>query len=722
MADIITRFKRAVDAFRSGGAPRGRTAYKAAPFLWPSWIDGEPVWHMDDYSSYVREGFQLNSLIYSAVMYKYRALTSSPLRAYTNDPDSRQRLPAEHPLSKLLMRPNPHQSIVEFLGQQDTYLNLSGNAYIFIDRGKSLPPNKPLDAPPVALWNLRPDRVHIVPGSGSLKGFMYRPEGKSLREAFPILPSDMIHIKLPNPLDPYEGMGYGLSPIAAMAQIADSDNSITAFIKQLFDNKTMLGGVLQFNMPLDDEAVSSARERWQDIYGGVDNWGAIAVLDNGGKFEQFSPDFAKLDFRNIDSRNEKRSMGPLGVPGMLIGITMENSTFSNFEQADRVFWQNTFIPEQTLFEVDYQHYLSTPDAIPAYDRSNVAALQGNVTEKIDGAHKLWQMGVPRVNAFAVVGLNVPASDGDDRSYVSASTIPAEQAGRQPSPAKGSDLPPLQRKGWTDEQKVQHWKAVDSLAQAHESAFEVGATSAFEADKRAILVLLGKAKEKAKARKATIDWLEIEGDIKAYLEKEGAANWQSVFVPLLTAEVRDVGNYWSAQFGIAFNIRNLLGEAWFADYLLQFAQPINETTLEGIHDVLAQAQKEGWSIETMQRNMETLFTQWMQGDLSAEDFAWLAQRLPPHRTELIARTETTRIQNAGSWELFKQWGVKQKEWQATGDGRTRDSHAAAGSQVVDIDKPFKVNGYNMQHPGDSSGGAPISEIANCRCAVLPVIED
>ena len=37
--------------------------------------------------------------------------------------------------------------------------------------------------------------------------------------------------------------------------------------------------------------------------------------------------------------------GPFGVPGMLIGLSMDSATFSNFyEQADRAFWQNTFYP------------------------------------------------------------------------------------------------------------------------------------------------------------------------------------------------------------------------------------------------------------------------------------------------------------------------------------------------------------------------------------------
>lgn len=712
-----------------------RSSIKAAPFLWPAWVNGEPIWHMVDFREYVEKGFELNPLIYSAIMYKYRALTSAPLRAYTGELDNPKRLPPTHRLAKLLLRPNQHQSSIEFLGQQDVYLNVSGNSYTYLDRGKQRRQAGDPAPPPEALWNLRPDRVHIVPGDGGIKGFMYRPEGKSLREAMPILPEDMMHVKLPNPGDPYEGMGYGLSPMAALARDGDTDNSVTDFLKLLFDNKTMLGGVLKFNMPMTDEDVAAARRRWQEIYGGVEHWGDVAVLDNAGDFQPMSPDFQKLNFQSIDSRNEKRIMGPFGVPGMLIGVTMEDSTFSNFDQADEVFWRNTFVPELSLFEVEYQHFLSDGDAFPMYDKSAVPALQENITEKIDGAHKLWTMGTPRKTAFTVVGLRVPDTEFDDVSFVPSGVIPAAQAGKPSAPQKQADdiiilpppapvnrLPSGSKATPSVDQKKIVWKALDDIAISHESAFEGGARKQFEADKRAILAMLNDVKARALERRATIDWLPMLDDVKAYLAGAGAQGWRTTFVPLLTAVITDAGNYWSTQLGIQFNVRNLLGEAWFADYVLVFADPINETTANTMQTVLAQAQKEGWSIPEMQRNLETLFKQWMQGNLTADDFAWFTDRLPPHRSELIARTETTRIQNAGSYNLFKLWGLKKKEWLSTQDNRVRDTHSKAGGQIKAIDEPFEVGGYKMNYPGDTSFGAPIREIANCRCAVASFADE
>ena len=88
----------------------------------------------------------------------------------------------------------------------------------------------------------------------------------------------------------------------------------------------------------------------------------------------------------------------------------------------------------------------------------------------------------------------------------------------------------------------------------------------------------------------------------------------------------------------------------------------------------------------------------------------------YRSEMIFRTETmraynlaTQSQQTASAQLFP--GL-QKQWVATGDGRTRRSHLDAHGQVVDVDKPFTVGGAELMHPHDPAG--PAKETINCRC--------
>ena len=54
----------------------------------------------------------------------------------------------------------------------------------------------------------------------------------------------------------------------------------------------------------------------------------------------------------------------------------------------------------------------------------------------------------------------------------------------------------------------------------------------------------------------------------------------------------------------------------------------------------------------------------------------------------------------------------KQWDASLDDRTRESHAAVDGEIRELDEPFS-NG--LQHPSDPAGAA--AEVINCRCALL-----
>lgn len=90
-----------------------------------------------------------------------------------------------------------------------------------------------------------------------------------------------------------------------------------------------------------------------------------------------------------------------------------------------------------------------------------------------------------------------------------------------------------------------------------------------------------------------------------------------------------------------------------------------------------------------------------------------------RALLIARTENAVGSNKAAIFGAKSSGlVLYKKWIArSGDSRTRDAHAGmVDSKPIPIDSLFDVGGEKMNCPGDSSNGAKIHNIANCRCTV------
>lgn len=99
------------------------------------------------------------------------------------------------------------------------------------------------------------------------------------------------------------------------------------------------------------------------------------------------------------------------------------------------------------------------------------------------------------------------------------------------------------------------------------------------------------------------------------------------------------------------------------------------------------------------------------------------RLLRLRGERIARTETLKAMNAGKLESYRQMVDQglvradqlEKVWDATLDGRVRNSHAWMNDQRVGLEEPFtSPRGALLMHPGDTSLGAPAREVVQCRC--------
>lgn len=737
---LMQRVQLALRVYREG-LPQHQ---KAAPFLWPAWRGDTPQWQIVNFDSYVDEGFNQNSLIYSAIMYKVRSGTAAPLKAYGGDLDHPEPLPEGHPLAQLVARPNPHQSWTEMHSQSIVYLNISGNCYTFLDR----PARGGL---PEAMWNLRPDRVYIIPDNRrGIRGYLYVPEGKSAQDGIPILPEDMMHVKLPNPMDDLEGMGYGLSPISPLARSGDVDNKITEFLKLFFDRGTMGSFAISFDVGIDNETAAAVRERWKDTYGGSQNWIEPIALGSGAKVERLNMTFNEMGFEGLDERNETRILGPFGVPPILIGsrVGLSRSTYANYKEARRHFWEDTMVPELRLFETEYQYYLQGEDgSFVLFDTSEVPALREALLETVESWTKLVGLGVPKATASEVVGLNLGDLPDGDISYMPINLVPVGLGIPKPAPrlpagdGGGSDelveaedeaeeedegkATTKELKRWTAEQKAAHWKAIDRIATSWEGRFEQAARDSLERDMRSVLAIVSEAQKAALRQKATVDWNQVQIDIREYLESLGAEGWREEFIPLIEGLIEDQGERWKAALGIEFDIRNLFAEAWFQNYMLKFAQPINQTTLDWLSAMLEQAMAEGWSIPDMQKRMESMFRQWMTGDLSAEEFEWFADRLPRYRTEAISRTESLRASNSGSLRLYKEFGAKQKEWFSTADDRTRDDHrigAAWGFEplIADVDQAFTVGGEKMQYPHDPN--ASPGQTVNCRCVVLPYLPD
>lgn len=105
---------------------------------------------------------------------------------------------------------------------------------------------------------------------------------------------------------------------------------------------------------------------------------------------------------------------------------------------------------------------------------------------------------------------------------------------------------------------------------------------------------------------------------------------------------------------------------------------------------------------------------------------MQSRAQKYRGDTIARNEAIRGLRAGQAEGMAQAISKgdidpqdvSKDWDSTGDGRTRDTHLMMEGQRKRLNEPFEFPlGGQAMYPGDDSLNAPASELIQCRCRVI-----
>lgn len=90
----------------------------------------------------------------------------------------------------------------------------------------------------------------------------------------------------------------------------------------------------------------------------------------------------------------------------------------------------------------------------------------------------------------------------------------------------------------------------------------------------------------------------------------------------------------------------------------------------------------------------------------------------NRAKNIVQTEGHRIQQASAHDArhhaISRGADLVKQWDATLDMRTRDSHRKLDGQIREVDEPFEIDGKEAQYPG---GFGDPSEDCRCRCVAL-----
>ena len=291
-------------------------------------------WTPRDYAALAREGYQCNAIVHRAVRLIAESIGSLSFVLYEGAAEL-----SAHPLLDLLARPNPRQDGASLLEAVSSHLLLAGNAYVeAVGIDGDIQPNVR------ELYALRPDRMKVVPGpDGWPQGYEYTVAGSTVRfEQDTALPP-ILQLTLFNPLDDY----YGLSPLEAAAVAVDTHNAAAKWNKALLDNAARPSGALVYDGPegavMSNAQFERLKKELADQYQGTANAGRPMLLEGGLDWKAMSLSPKDMDFMEVKHSAAREIALAFGVPPMLLAIPGDN-TFSNYQEANRVFWRTTVLP------------------------------------------------------------------------------------------------------------------------------------------------------------------------------------------------------------------------------------------------------------------------------------------------------------------------------------------------------------------------------------------
>ena len=235
-----------------------------------------------------------------------------------------------HAALDLWLKPNKFTTRQELVEAGQQHIDLTGESWLVVGRNPKVP------SIPLELWLVRPDRMAPVPHPTEfLSGYVYTgPEG----EKVPLDLDQVLFLRMPNPMDPYRGMG----PVQSIFIDLDSARAAAEWNRNFFVNDASPGGVIEFPEGISDEDFDMFSARWREQHQGVNNAHRVAIIEHG-KWVDRSYSMRDMQFAELSKVSDEKIMQAFGIPKFALGL-IEDVNRASAEAATAWFAKRLTVP------------------------------------------------------------------------------------------------------------------------------------------------------------------------------------------------------------------------------------------------------------------------------------------------------------------------------------------------------------------------------------------
>lgn len=569
-----------------------------------------------------------------------------------------------------------------------------------------------------------------------------------------VLPEDVVYFKDIDLNDPY-GNGKGMAQ--CVADELETDEYASKYQKNFFYNDATPPYVIT-GFQGNEESANKIKKTLMEKLSGFMHAREPAVLTGDMQITPLGSTPKELDM--VESRKYLRDecLQHFQVPPEIMGI-VENSNRATIDSSEYLMQKNVLSPRLAFFERVLNRQLCRE-----YDEDLVCKHDLVINDDEELQFRIYQFGVQngcvtREQFCEKFGINphptegtylvplgsilTPANEeielpdlpdedetesdndnGEENTPVDAENTPVDEsegvnstniitntekdALRKDTSVLGSMGRQLKNQTENQQWKNQVWRLFDSKAKSKETLFVSAVKKIAKVQLKDILELLSVDKPLENILEEYYS-NDVDDAVKRTLANAWITTMQSG---------RDMAKQVLGKKDITTindeRIINDLFNKWVEKYGLQKSKELNQTTKKQLLEVLRKTLDESIA------NGDSLDVEVKKLQLACKD---LFSEMSNTRAYLIARTETGSSVNMGQMTTYEVNGVEQKEWFATYDDRTRDTHLQMMNTVVNMKDNFEVprsdGGVDMMaYPLDPNGSA--ENVCNCRCAIVPVI--
>jgi HK97 family phage portal protein len=646
------------------------------------------------------------SYVYGCVYLIAAAIAGLNWKLYKKDSTGKKVEVINLLVSKLFEKPNDNDENSTWYNQIEwtvACLELVGNAYWLLD--KLYGTNKRYVG---AIQNLIPSKIRIMPNTS-------KDEGRSFVSGYSYLKDngmpyvfnndEITHFKYIRPDDYFYGQGAVVPSAIPIDLIREAETTNL----NLFKNGAMPSGALETDKTVDDIRYKRIKAEFDAKYKGTKNANRTLILDNGLKYKQISQSMKDLEFIQGIKLSREEICIAFKVPPLLIGI-LDNASYSNYEQAVKIFWVHCIIPKVRRIEQVISTIVKRFDdkLYFEFDLSTVEALKDNQEQLSTIAQRYFNIGIPLNQIIAALNLPFEDIEGGDTGYIPFSLMPISEIENKTTEVELPEGEPTVQPPITQEPKSKSWlirkemlwKQFDRMTRVIENSYKRVIDKYFSALEQDTISELNKSFTKKKAG----DYLfNRDEEIKKWF-KQNKKYQKLAFIMNGKREMENIGLG-----AISFQVNNPRAEKWLDENSLDNAKDVIGSLHDDLKEQLNEGFEAGESIPDIVKRIQNVYD---------------GYDIDGYKAERIARTEVISASNAGALEAYEQSGLKLlKGWLGELDDKIRDSHIKATldyteEKAIPMDEDFVLAGGSGPAPGqiDDTNG---EENINCRCTIFAI---